>query len=277
MRPIGVVSIGVICGLAACGGGDMLVRIDPESAGGNCADGGYVIYQGVDDNGDGVLQDEEVAGDGVYVCNGTAGTDGLDGLDGEDGEDGSGGGIDLGPVVEGTYVIDNSVDAALLAGVEMITGDLRINNGVTALELPDLIEVQGSIVITDNDTLGFVSLPSLTTIGGTLDVEYTETLADLGGFSSLTSAYAIYVAYNYALERIDLPDLAVTDSILIDENDVLTTLSLPSVPDGFVDGSSLEIDGNDELDMCVAQDLLTAMEDAGFTGSSYLDGGIACE
>jgi len=281
MRPVRVVSVLGVCLVLGCGGGDALVRIDPESPGGNCPYGGQVIYQGIDDDGDGVLSDDEVASDGIYVCNGGDGfdgTDGFDGLDGEDGEDGGGGGIDLGPVVEGNYTIENSVDVALLAGVETITGTLTIEQGVTTIDLPDLVEVQGNFYMyAGNATLESVSFPSLTTIGGTLDIEYQELLVDLSGFSALTSVSALYIASNYALESIELPDCGVLDLIYLYDNDALATLSLPAAPAAMVDGSDLTIDDNDVLDMCMADGLLADLEDAGFTGSSYLDGGVACE
>lgn len=281
MRPVRAVSLLGVCLVAGCAGGDGLVRIDDEPAGGNCPYGGYVIYQGVDDDGDGVLSDDEVTSDGIYVCHGgdgEPGLDGLDGLDGEDGEDGTGGGIDLGPVVEGDYTIRNSVDVALLAGVERITGSLYVEPGVTALELPDLVEIGGSFnMYASNSVIESVSCPSLTTIGGALDIESTELLADLSGFSALTSVYALYLSGNYGLVDIDLPDLGVLDNIYLYDNDALETLSLPSVPAAIVDGSDLTIDDNDALDMCQAEQLLADMEDAGFTGSSYLDGGIACD
>lgn len=283
MRTVGV-SLVSVCALAGCAGSDSLVRVDPESPGGNCAEGGFVIYTGVDDNGDGVLQDEEVASDPMYVCNGAPGpegpagddgedgVDGDDGIDGMDGMDGTGGGLALGPVIEGNYTIDNTVDAALLAGVETITGDLTINSGVTTLDVPDLLEVYGTVYVY-SATLETLSFGALGTVGG-LEVAGTEVLYDLSGFSALTSAYSLNVTGNYVLESADLPGLAVGDAAVFYDNDALLSLSIDPV--GSSAATYLEISGNDALDMCIADALLADLVAEGFTGKSYLDGGVAC-
>src|SRR5678815_4297402 len=97
-----------------------------------------------------------------------------------------------------------------------IRDSLYVEQGVINVDVPDLVEVQGSVnIYSSNSTLESLSFGSLTTIGGTLDVESTELLVDLGGFSSLTSVYGLYIAGNYGLESIDLPDLGVLDSVYI--------------------------------------------------------------
>lgn len=48
-------------------GGEPLIHVEEESAGGNCADGGKKIESGIDSDGDGQLDPEEVA-DTRYVC-----------------------------------------------------------------------------------------------------------------------------------------------------------------------------------------------------------------
>lgn len=50
-------------------GGESLVTTTPEPAGANCANGGQRIDHGVDDDGDGVLDVEEIDGT-TYVCSG---------------------------------------------------------------------------------------------------------------------------------------------------------------------------------------------------------------
>ncbi len=275
MRSLGA-SLVSVCALAGCAGADFLVRVDEESPGANCPDGGSVIYTGPDDNGDGILQDEEVTSTPVYVCNGLNGDDGLDGLDGQDGQDGQdggGGGLDFGTLIEGNYTIDNTVDAALLAGVETITGDLTINNGVTNLDVPDLIEVYGTIYIVDNTTLESVSFGSLTSAYG-LDVEYSELLVDLGGFSSLTTVTNLYLDSNYVLESADLPGLAVLEYTTISNNPSLLSIAIDPV--GSVDSYDFVVSYNDSLDMCIAESLLADLETEGYLGTSTLEGGVAC-
>ena len=57
---------------------------------GDCNNGGVLIEYGIDENGNGELDDDEVDGD-VVVCHGNDGVPGADGQDGKDGEDGQDG------------------------------------------------------------------------------------------------------------------------------------------------------------------------------------------
>lgn len=59
-------------------GNNSLVEVTVEPAGANCSAGGQKIEAGVDENGDGMLDPEEVDAT-VFVCNGGAGVDGGDG------------------------------------------------------------------------------------------------------------------------------------------------------------------------------------------------------
>ncbi|MBT4059398.1 MAG: hypothetical protein HOE69_03730, partial [Euryarchaeota archaeon] len=59
-----------------------------ESAGSNCADGGLKIEVGVDDNGNGALDSNEIDYT-EYVCNGADGQNGQNGQNGADGANGS--------------------------------------------------------------------------------------------------------------------------------------------------------------------------------------------
>ena len=53
----------------------------------DCPNGGVIIEYGIDENGNGTLEDTEVDGQHV-VCHGRNGVDGVDGEDGDDGADG---------------------------------------------------------------------------------------------------------------------------------------------------------------------------------------------
>jgi OmcA/MtrC family decaheme c-type cytochrome len=71
-----ITSTAYICnGDAGANGLAMLVRTTAEPAGVNCPNGGRKIEVGLDANGDGILQDAEVApASTTYVCNGAAAT-----------------------------------------------------------------------------------------------------------------------------------------------------------------------------------------------------------
>ncbi len=74
-------------------GNQSLIKTTVEAAGDNCTNGGIKIETGIDTNGDGTLDDDEVnASQTKYLCNGT---DGIDGTDGEDGINGSGSGENI--------------------------------------------------------------------------------------------------------------------------------------------------------------------------------------
>lgn len=61
-----------------------LIQTSNEPAGPNCAEGGYRITAGLDENDDGVLSDAEVAST-VFSCEGDPGVNGTNGRDGTDG------------------------------------------------------------------------------------------------------------------------------------------------------------------------------------------------
>lgn len=97
IRFLTVASVGLL--LASCGNNstttqettslkstiaDVSTDVPPTS---ECPTGGAVIYSGIDENGDGVLQTTE-RDKTHYVCNGTAGTDGAAGATGSAGLDG---------------------------------------------------------------------------------------------------------------------------------------------------------------------------------------------
>ncbi|MEN9785911.1 MAG: hypothetical protein RLZZ299_1175 [Pseudomonadota bacterium] len=71
-------------------GASALVRTQAEPAGANCAEGGVRLDVGMDRDGDGMLDADEVTSTS-YVCNGADGQDGAPGADGAPGRDGADG------------------------------------------------------------------------------------------------------------------------------------------------------------------------------------------
>jgi len=74
-------------GSAGSTGQTSLVRIDPETAGANCAHGGARITTGLDANGNSVLDGGEVASTS-FVCSGANGSNGSNGSNGTNGSNG---------------------------------------------------------------------------------------------------------------------------------------------------------------------------------------------
>jgi hypothetical protein len=228
--------------LAACAPGrSSLLSTTRVEPGADCADGGVAVQSGIDDDGDGVLGPEEVDAT-TFVCDGedgAPGADGQDGTDGQDGADGQDGVPELGPVVEGDYVIENSVDVALLAGVEEITGDLVfMESSSTAswtprawsITLPDLQSVGGTIQISSTLHVESLSLPSLTTVGGDLRVEGTYTLAMVEVPSLRTIGGALMVNYASGLRTIEgLEDIDSAQQVYVTSNDSLETFEGPDL------------------------------------------------
>jgi hypothetical protein len=121
-------------------------RVIAEPPGGPCPAGGWRVDSGLDDSGDGVLDDDEVEAT-TYLCRGRDGTPAT-------------------PVIEGTVVITSDVDVAGLAGVEEITGDLRFEGiGLRAVELTDLRRVGGTVWLRAGIDLAILSLPALREVG----------------------------------------------------------------------------------------------------------------
>ena len=77
-------------GSAGAQGPSMLVRVQAEAAGANCARGGSAVLAGLDANGNGALDASE-ASSIAYVCNGANGTDGTNGSNGSNGSNGPAG------------------------------------------------------------------------------------------------------------------------------------------------------------------------------------------
>ncbi|HEV7557911.1 MAG TPA: hypothetical protein VGO00_20735 [Kofleriaceae bacterium] len=170
----------------ALGGPNTLVRVDGEPPGVNCPNGGVAVHTGLDHDGDGYLDDDEITST-QYVCNGSEPVQ-------------CGGGT----IVNGTVAIEQSSDFALLDGATCVDGDLLIA-GVPDNEIPalDLETVTGGVVVVGNQNLTSIDgLGHLREIGGTYLVQGNPALANVHGMSAITRAQQISIVGNDAL-----PDL----------------------------------------------------------------------
>lgn len=81
-----------LAGCATAGPAVSLLRLDPADASATCRAGGTTVSSGIDDDGDGTLQDGEVD-DQEVVCDGAEGPEGPEGAEGAAGLDGADGGV----------------------------------------------------------------------------------------------------------------------------------------------------------------------------------------
>ncbi len=244
--------------LLACAGDEgadglsTLVNVVDEPAGAHCPIGGSAIEQGVDDNGDGVLDAAEVVST-AYVCTepnttvslavepvgencrygGTAVHSGLD-------TNGNGlldsdeilsseyvcegiGGFD--PVIQGNVVILRPLDVSLLAPFTEITGNLVLNTDtVEVIDLPNLESVNNLNL--SRSALVTLSLPALTTVGG----NFTVTSANLETLilSSLSSLRGNLTLNADSLLGLALPELVDPNGMSL-LTDALTSFSAPKL------------------------------------------------
>ncbi len=188
MRPvISLVLIAAGCGgNVTLGGPPTLVRVDAEPAGLNCANGGVAIHTGVDKDGNGYLDDNEITST-QYVCNGLSPVQ-----------------CDGGNILTGTVAITADSDLAQLADVNCVDGDLLIS-GLTAAELPDLplAIVTGDIVFAGNQQLtSLAGVSGLREVGGSYVIQGNPMLADLVGIANLNVYDTISLVGNDSLTNL---------------------------------------------------------------------------
>jgi hypothetical protein len=155
--------------------------LTPEDPGANCPNGGVKIEHGLDDNGDGVLDDIEVDGE-AFLCNGADGEDGTDGEDGatslvklsaepagdncanggvriEQGLDADGDGIlGSGEVTETTFVCNGAdgndgedAPATVFAVTTLAVGDADCANGGALVEFGGDDDASGTLETSEID------------------------------------------------------------------------------------------------------------------------------
>lgn len=221
----------------------VVFRLVSEPPGTHCTTGGTAVQSGPDSNGNGRLDDGEIA-HVDYVCGEVlltrfaieppgqgcvaAGVAILLGRDRD--HDGQLGDDEVeqtelvcGDAMARDVVIRTPDDAAALANIATITGSLTVaGSPLTALALPRLVQVRGAVDLRDNPALVEVRMPALQAVEA--------------GF---------VLARHPQLTTVELPALHRTGTLQIDGNTALPDLSgLPSLRSVAGD---LRITGNDAL------------------------------
>ena len=198
---------------AGLGPGQPLVEVAAEPAGENCPDGGIQVTSGIDEDGNGVLEGEELL-DTSYVCNGSSGVAGLVRIDDEpegancaEGGLAIGMGLDLdasgelepGEVVSTSYVCHGDSPPG---GV--LTGGITVTNSYDLWILSLYEEVTDYVTFCGND-LAEIVLPDLALVGGDFQFnryreaqgsssDCTHELLALVDFPALTDVGGVFYA-----------------------------------------------------------------------------------
>ncbi|MFC1609458.1 hypothetical protein ACFL6C_00740 [Myxococcota bacterium] len=188
----------------------------------------------------------------VTVSDGTSCSilDNGDGTTTIDCDDGTSVTIQTGPptdVLGGSYVINNAIDAAALAGYSRITGDLTIAaRGLTALSLLDLTTVDGDLRIEGNDDLPDLSgLQSLASVGGSVFISNNAQMADLTLSALASIGLNLDIDLHPVANSLSLPTLIdVGGAIRVNTNSALLAIDAPELQSV---GGAMEIRSNPEL------------------------------
>jgi hypothetical protein len=229
-----------------------LTRFEPEPAGSHCTAGGTAVRSGLDTDGNGDLDDAEVA-TVQYICRDIE----LTRLDVEAaGAHCTGGGASVktgldrngdgtleddevmhteyvcGSVIAGNYDAITQADVDALKGIEAITGNLKIHftDAVTAVDLPDLRAVGGDLDLGALANATRVQAPVLHSVGGVFAMAAVPKVTTIS-LPALVSAGTVRITGDTGLTSVKLPALArVTDAFRIDGSPV-AQLDLSSLTD----------------------------------------------
>jgi len=214
------------CGREDVGGtdGQSLTSTETVAPGEECPNGGQRILSGIDVNGNGYLEPNEVLAI-EYLCN-----------------------ADLPPTcttLEGSVTIQNAADwqALVDAGCTRITGTLEVYApGLTSLGAPAPVVQVGSLRVVDNDELVALDLPALATVDDGLEVSNNPSLARLSLPALTTVGWTVTLVNDLALEALDLSSLAtVNGGLHLEYLYPLSALELPALTTGGLVAGSLEI------------------------------------
>lgn len=185
---------------------ELVTRVRPEAAGAHCVAGGVAFQIGRDRDNDGELGDVEVEWT-EYECS---------------------------EVLDRDVRIASAQDAAALARIKVINGDLQIDHfaGSVGAEvaLPALQHIGGSLLVQFNflgKPISALRLPALTQVDGSVLVENNVGLAELVTPALRQIGERLRVYRNYGLPSVRLPALErVGGASEILFNDSLTSVTL---------------------------------------------------
>jgi hypothetical protein len=216
-----VTSVSYVC---ASKGLQMLVRVDSEPAGVNCANGGAAIRSGLDTSGDGTLQESEIQSTS-YLC-GTA---------------------PLPTVINGDFYIHNQTDLAQLSAVTTITGNLFIEfqaSSFPSIHLPNLTTIGGGLTTLDCEgasppcnNFETLSLPNLVSAH---DINLHARAMTSVDFSSLVSVQSYIQIYEAQLIEVSLPSYA-SGGLNLGAMPTVTSVSAPLLATGDVSISDVDV------------------------------------
>jgi hypothetical protein len=213
-------AMGVVCAAPAL----VQVREAVEPTGATCPSGGTRVEAGTDGDGDTVFEDHEVVATAV-VCNALR-------------------------TYGGSYVVTSAADLAALEGISRIQGSLQVvSASVTDVVLPELMMVEGQLLIDGNTTLKRVELPGLRFVEQDLLVSANAGLESLGVGRA---GSVVWVGKNLTVEKnARLATLAGLDPVVPGGNVTLwdnDALRVPGTFDSVVElAGSIAIWDNDVL------------------------------
>jgi len=129
---------------------------------------------------------------------------------------------------DGGYTIETDQDVAAIASCTEFGALTITGNELTAVSLPRLKKMGGSLGIIKTSVLTNLSLPSLEQIDGFLQIDENAALTTLrlGALVSVLNSFA--VDHNPALIDFDLGALSKSGFLTIGYNDTITDFTLPA-------------------------------------------------
>src|SRR5580704_2624559 len=240
---------------------DVLTTTTPEPDGANCQYGGTKVEVGIDKNGNGMLDPDEVQST-FYICNQMPTPSPTD---------------PLMSLYYGELQIGSAADVAAAQGYTGVIGDVIIvpqeDTAAIAVDLPNLQFVSGSItdcadeegVAQETATL---SLAALTQVGGNVGLECNFVTA--ASFPALTAVHDALYLLESSLVTWSAPLLASAGAVSVVDTSLSTLANLPTPSN--TSGNGLTISNNPNLDDCAMHDLAGAVRRAGFRGTIEVDG-----